>query len=124
MILYGLRHCNTGPARTISQLCTSAIVFRRAAVKTIDIWQIELLDTVPDQVIYGRTPLLFKKGDNLRIDFILKRAPSGPIGQVVPSGSSLLRTQSVNANAGVSGNNDFLMFLGKVVEKIGDNVTG
>lgn len=118
MILYGIRLANTGPARFVSQICTSSIVFRRAAVKTIDIWQIELLDTVPDQVIYGRTPLLFKKGDNLRIDFVLKRAAAQPI-QVQPASGV-----SYNVRSGISGTNDFMMFLGKVVEKIGDNVTG
>lgn len=118
MIIYGLRLSNTGPARFVSQLCTSAIVFRRAAVKTIDIWQIELLDTVPDQVIYGRTPLLFKKGDNLRIDFVLKRVAASPTQLQPASGVAY------NVRSGISGSNDFLMFLGKVVEKIGDNVTG
>jgi hypothetical protein len=124
MILYGLRLSNTGPARQVSHLCTSSIVFRRAAVKTIDIWQIELLDTVPDQVIYGRTPLLFKKGDNLRVDFVLKRAASGPLGSTPASGIAGATALQFGTRAGISGSNDFLMFLGKVIEKIGDNVTG
>lgn len=118
MIIYGIRLANTGPARFVSNLCTSAVVFRRAAVKTIDIWQIELLDTVPDQVVFGRTPLLFKKGDNLRIDFILKRVGTFPVQIQAASGVAY------NVRSGVSGSNDFLMFLGKVIEKIGDNVTG
>lgn len=118
IIIYGIRQVNTGPARQHSKLATSSIVFRRAAVKTIDIWQIESLDIVPDQTIYGRTPLLFKKGDNLRIDFVLKRT----LGTILTSLSGANGAASVSI--GISGYNDFLMFLGKVVEKIGDNVTG
>lgn len=115
LVIYGIRQIGTGMARAGSRLYTSAVIFRRAAVKTIDIWQIEALDTIPDQVIYGRTPLLFKKGDNLRIDFVLRAT------------GRLLLTHSgsvVNIGAGISGYNDTLMFLGKVIEKIGDNVTG
>src|SRR6185503_1867965 len=115
IVIYGIREVQSGPARAASNMYTSAIVFRRAAVKTIDIWQIEALDTIPDQVIYGRTPLLFKKGDNLRIDFILRATAAHALSN---SGTS------ANFGAGISGYNDNLMFLGKVIEKIGDNVTG
>ena len=31
---------------------------------------------------------------------------------------------TVDKQAGISGQNDFIMILGKVIEKIGDNVTG
>lgn len=126
MIIYGLRLVNTGPARFVPQLCTSSIVFRRAAVKTIDIWQIEMIETVPDQVLYGRTPLLYKKTDSLRIDFVLRRASNTAL-QIHTSSSG--QTANVGTNvtgnlAGISGQNDFIMVLGKVIEKIGDNVTG
>lgn len=136
MIVYGLRLINTGPARFVPQLCTSSIVFRRAAVKTIDIWQIEMLETVPDQVVYGRTPLLYKKTDSLRIDFVLRRlhntalqvlATSGSASYVVGAGGATgpLYTGLTGANGpGISGQNDYIMILGKVIEKIGDNVTG
>jgi hypothetical protein len=111
----------TGPGRVVSQLTTSAVVFRRSTVKTIDIWQIEMLDTIPDQVVYGRTPLLYKKGDNLRIDFILKSSAAASTIQTTVSGVG----SSINlAVAGISGTNDYLMFLGKIIEKIGDQVTG
>ena len=116
IVIYGIRCVNTGPARTNSRLFTSSVIFRRAAVKTIDIWQIESLDVVPDQTIYGRTPLLFKKGDNLRIDFVLK--PTLVTGVLSNSGAS------TSIAVGISGYNDNLMFLGKCIEKIGDNVTG
>ena len=72
LIIYGVRQVRTGPGRVNSRLITDAITFRRGQVKTIDIWQIEMLDTTPDQVIYGRTPLLYKKSDNARIEFHLK----------------------------------------------------
>ena len=121
LVIYGIRLLRTGPGRTQTQLTTSSIVFRRSTVKTIDIWQIEMLDTIPDQVIYGRTPLLFKKGDNMRIDFILKSSAAASSIQSTVSGNGT----SVNlAVAGISGTNDYLMFLGKIIEKIGDQVTG
>lgn len=126
MIIYGLRLVNTGPARFVPQLCTSSIVFRRAAVKTIDIWQIEMIETVPDQVLYGRTPLLYKKTDSLRIDFVLRRAANVALQvSTATSGQSYAVGQgSGGSKAGISGQNDFIMVLGKVIEKIGDNVTG
>lgn len=128
MIIYGLRLVNTGPARFVPQLCTSSIVFRRAAVKTIDIWQIEMIETVPDQVLYGRTPLLYKKTDSLRIDFVLRRASNVALQVKAVSGYSYtvgsLTAPNSDNRAGISGNNDFIMVLGKVIEKIGDNVTG
>lgn len=73
--------------------------------------------------MYGRTPLLYKKGDNLRIDFILKAsAAASYIQNAAGTGSS---GSSINlAVAGISGTNDYLMFLGKIIEKIGDQVTG
>jgi len=120
LVIYGIRLLRTGPGRITSQLIASSIVFRRSTVKTIDIWQIEMLDTIPDQVIYGRTPLLFKKGDNMRIDFILKASASLSVVQETPSGYS----QSLLLRQNISGANDYLMFLGKIIEKIGDQVTG
>jgi hypothetical protein len=121
LVIYGIRLLRTGPGRTQTQLTTSSIVFRRSTVKTIDIWQIEMLDTIPDQVIYGRTPLLFKKGDNMRIDFILKASAATSSVQTSVSGYATSNNLVV---AGISGTNDYLMFLGKIIEKIGDQVTG
>ena len=118
LIIYGIRLVRTGPARTSSKLISSAVTFRRGQVKTIDIWQIEMLDTVPDQVIYGRTPLLYKKSDNARIEFNLKS--SGYYYGDVASGQH----SATLVSGGVSGSREHLMFLGKVIEKIGDQVTG
>lgn len=120
LIIYGVRQVRTGPGRVNSRLITDAITFRRGQVKTIDIWQIEMLDTTPDQVIYGRTPLLYKKSDNARIEFHLKA--SGYYYSDFAIGAS-------GATAAVftptlSGSQDYLMLLGKVIEKIGDQVTG
>ena len=56
MIIYGVRATQTGPGRTTCALNIASISFKRASVKTIDIWQIELLDTVPDSVVDARTP--------------------------------------------------------------------
>lgn len=123
LVIYGIRLLRTGPGRTYSTLTASSIVFRRSTVKTIDIWQIEMLDSIPDQVIYGRTPLLFKKGDNMRIDFILKASATF---QAIQGGtaSGVGANMLVQSQASISGTNDYLMFLGKIIEKIGDQVTG
>ena len=121
LIIYGIRLVRTGPARQVSRLLSSAVTFRRGQVKTIDIWQIEMLDTVPDQVIYGRTPLLYKKSDNARIEFNLKS--SGYYWTDTPIVSSGT-TAPVNVAGGISGAREHLMFLGKIIEKIGDQVTG
>jgi hypothetical protein len=118
LIIYGIRLVRTGPARQASKLISSAVTFRRGQVKTIDIWQIEMLDTVPDQVIYGRTPLLYKKSDNARIEFNLKS--SGYYFGDVSSG----QVSATLVSGGVSGSREHLMFLGKIIEKIGDQVTG
>lgn len=122
LIIYGLRLVRTGPARVNSRLVASSVTFRRGQVKTIDIWQIEMLDTVPDQVIYGRTPLLYKKSDNARIEFNLKA--SGYFWTDTPAAATSGTTAAVMVMGGVSGAKDFIMFLGKIIEKIGDQVTG
>lgn len=121
LIIYGIRLVRCGPARQGFASLASAVTFRRGQVKTIDIWQIEMLDTVPDSVIYGRTPLLYKKSDNARIEFHLKASGNYYTNPISAT------TGYFNAPVlvpGASGGNDHLMFLGKVIEKIGDQVTG
>ena len=81
-----------------------------------------MLDTVPDQVIYGRTPLLYKKSDNARIEFNLKA--SGYFWTDTPAGNPSGVGTHIMIAGGVSGAQDHLMFLGKIIEKIGDQVTG
>ena len=128
IIIYGIRLVRAGPARQGFASLASAVTFRRGQVKTIDIWQIEMLDTVPDSVIYGRTPLLYKKSDNARIEFHLKSSGvfyNSPI--LVTSGTFGANAYTMGGpvlSPGASGGHDHLMFLGKVIEKIGDQVTG
>jgi hypothetical protein len=98
IIIYGVRETNNGPGRTASALNISALIFKRSTVKVIDIWHIESLDTMIEGVAYSRTPILFKKNDEARIYFYPK--------------------------TGASGSGDNLILLGKVVEAIGNNVTG
>jgi hypothetical protein len=112
MIIYGVRATQTGPGRTTCALNIASISFKRASVKTIDIWQIELLDTVPDSVVYARTPLLYKKGDYARIDFWPKALGNAGIGA------------GATGATGASGGYDNLILLGKTIEAIGLNVTG
>ena len=96
--MYGVRATNIGPGDVSTTININSIIFKRSSVKTIDIWQIEVLDSVPDRVVYARTPLLYKKGDNARIDFMPKTA--------------------------VSGTTDNLILLGKTIEPLGKEVTG
>jgi hypothetical protein len=98
LCIYGVRATNIGPGDVSTTLNVSSLIFKRSSVKTIDIWQIEVLDSVPDRVVYARTPLLYKKGDNARIDFMPK--------------------------TGVSGTTDNLILLGKTIEPLGKEVTG
>ena len=128
LIIYGIRLVRVGPARQGHASLASAVTFRRGQVKTIDIWQIEMLDTVPDSVIYGRTPLLYKKSDNARIEFNLKASGTyynNPMNVTSGTfGASAFTLQAPVLCPGASGGQDHLMFLGKVIEKIGDQVTG
>jgi hypothetical protein len=95
---YGIRGTGRGPGDTASVLDISSIQFDRSNSKTIDIWQVEQIDTVPDRVGYARTPILFRKGDNASIKFRPKN--------------------------GISGNTDNLILLGKVAESLGKLVNG
>lgn len=99
-VVFGLRATNTGPGRTSSALNTSAVVWKRgtAGTKLIDIWQIEILDTIDQQVVYARTPLLFKRNDDMSIYAFPK--------------------------TGASGSSDNLIILGKCIEALGATVTG
>lgn len=95
---YGIRGTAVGPGAT-GTICKSvSIQFDRSNSKTIDIWQIEQIDTVPDRVGYARTPILFRKGDNAKIKFRPKTT--------------------------VSGQTDTLILLGKVAESLGKLVNG
>ncbi len=95
---YGIRATATGPGATSTALNISSIQFDRSNSKTIDIWEVEQIDTVPDRVGYARTPILFRKGDNAAIKFRPKSSASG--------------------------GNDNLIILGKVAESLGKLVNG
>jgi hypothetical protein len=95
---YGIRATSTGPGATSTALDISSIQFDRSNSKTIDIWQVEQIDTVPDRVGYARTPILFRKGDNAAI--------------------------KMRAKTGSSGGSDNLILLGKVAESLGKLVNG
>jgi hypothetical protein len=122
IIIYGIRLVRAGPARQGFASATSSVTFRRGQVKTIDIWQIEMLDTVPDSVIYGRTPLLYKKSDNARIEVHLKASGYAFTTRLQVATSGVMSGPFLTDT--ISGVQDHLMFLGKVIEKIGDQVTG
>jgi len=95
---YGIRATAVGPGMTGSALDISSIQFDRSNSKTIDIWDVEQIDSVPDRVGYARTPILFRKGDNAAVKFRPKAASSG--------------------------GSDNLILLGKVAESLGKLVNG
>lgn len=95
---YGIRATAVGPGDTDTILGISSIQFDRSGSKTIDIWQVEQIDSVPDRVGYARTPILFRKGDNAKI--------------------------KVRPKTGSSGASDTLILLGKVAESLGKLVNG
>lgn len=99
LAIYGIRASAVGPGATSTALRVNSITYRRSNTKIIDIWQIEPLDAVPERQIFARTPLLYKKGDNARIDF-------------VPKASVL------------SGQTDNLILLGKIAEPLGKEING
>lgn len=110
-VIYGVRLCGIfGPGRVGTEtggnvgsatngcLGISSLIFKRGSVKTIDIWDIEQLGTTIEGVAFARTPLLYKKNDQMVI-------------RVYPK-------------TGASGTADNLMLLGKCVEPLGNNVAG
>jgi hypothetical protein len=98
---YGMRLVGSGPGREHAVLASNSWVWKRSDVKTIDIWPIQSLETISGNAIYGKTPILFKRGDDLAL-------------WAVP-----------NARTAVSSAKfDQLDFLCKVAEALGANVTG
>lgn len=95
---YGVRATATGPGDTSTTLNISSITFDRSNSRTIDIWHIEQIDTVPDRVGYARTPILFRKGDNAKI--------------------------KMRPKTGASGGTDNLILLGKIAESLGKHING
>jgi hypothetical protein len=99
--IYGLRLVGTGPAREHAILTTNSWIWKRSDVKTIDIWPIQTLETIDGQAIYGKTPILFKRGDDMAI-------------WVIPNARTAVSTAKF----------DQLCIQAKVAEALGANVTG
>lgn len=97
-VFYGVKASNIGPADQTTTIGVASITFLRSNTKTVDIWQIEELDSSPLRAVYARTPIVFKKLDDGRINFFA--APKG------------------------SGASENLILLGKVAEAINQTVTG
>jgi len=97
--VFGIMAINGGPTDAATAVNLNSIVWKRSNSKTIDIWQVQALDSVVGRTVWARTPVLYKKGDNARIDFIGK--------------STLL-----------SGAVDNLILVGKVGEPIGKTING
>ena len=95
----GIKAINGGPTDAATAINTNSIVWKRSNSRTIDIWQIETVDFGQDRTAWARTPVLYKKGDNARIDFV---------------GRSTL----------VSGAVDNIILVGKVGEPIGKTING
>ena len=98
---YGLQLVGVGPYRSSSVLKTNSIIWSRKDVKTIDIWPIETLDSSETNRLFGKTPLLFKRNDDLQIEMV-------PNAAVAVSSSKFER----------------MAFLAKIVESHGSTVVG
>ena len=96
---FGVKALNGGPDDAATAVNGICFVFKRSNSKTIDMWHTQLVDEMPDRTVYARTPVLFKKGDNARIDMI---------------GKSTI----------VSGVTDNYVILGKVAEPLGKVING
>lgn len=103
-VFYGYGLAGTGPARAGSKLKSVSWIWKRAQVKTIDIHQIQHLETADPQIILFRTPILLKARDNLRIEII----------------------PNVDTQAGAAPYSKFdeIILYAKVVEAIGQTVVG
>jgi len=99
MCVMGIKAINGGPTDAATAVNTNSIVWKRSNSKTIDIWQIETVDFGTDRTAWARTPVLYKKGDNARIDFVAKSTT-------------------------VSGAVDNIILVGKIGEPIGKTING
>lgn len=100
-VAWGLRQVGSGPARDHAALSINAWIWKRSDVKTIDQWMLQQLETCDGQAVFGQTPILYKRNDDMAI-------------WVIP-----------NARVAV-GNFKFdqLQILMKVVEALGTTVMG
>lgn len=97
--VFGIMAINGGPTDAATAINANSIVWKRSNSKTIDIWQIQVVDSIIGRTAWARTPVLFKKGDNARIDFTAKSTVS-------------------------SGAVDNIILVGKVGEPIGKSING
>lgn len=98
-VIYGVRAVNQGPWRGPQDLNVNSVTFRRNNTRTVDIWPIDDLQDAYHETVLARTPLLFRQGDDMNIEFTPRRADQPP-------------------------QTDNIMLLGRVVEPLGAVVTG
>jgi hypothetical protein len=99
MCVMGIKAINGGPTDAATAINLNSIVWKRSNSKTIDIWHVEVIDYGLDRTAWARTPVLYKKGDNARIDFV---------------GRSTLASGAV----------DNIILIGKIGEPIGKTING
>jgi hypothetical protein len=100
-VAWGVRQVGSGPARDHAVLAINAWIWKRSDVKTIDQWQMQQLETVDGQAVYGQTPILYKRNDDMAV-------------WVIPNARVSIGTWKF----------DQLQVLMKVVESLGTTVMG
>lgn len=95
----GVMCINGGPDDASTAVNTCCVEWQRNGSKTIDEWHIQVVDQLPNRTCWARTPVMFKKGDNARVNLIAK-------------------------STNLSGSFDNLIFIGKVAEPLGKLING
>ena len=99
--IFGIRLVGVGHSRQHAVLAHNSIIWKRSDVKTIDIWSTQAIECSPSGSLWGMTPLLFKRGDDLNVLFV-------PNSRMAVSASKY----------------DMIQIVAKVAEALGANVTG
>lgn len=99
LCVFGIMAINGGPTDAATAVNANSIVWKRSNSKTIDIWHIQVVDSIIGRTCWARTPVLYKKGDNARVDFVAKSTT-------------------------LSGAVDNIILVGKVGEPIGKTING
>ena len=100
-VAWGLRQVGSGPARDHACLVSNAVIWKRSDVKTIDQWMLQQLETIDGQAVYGQTPILYKRNDDMAVWFIPNKRTASGVNKF-----------------------DQLQVLMKVVESLGTTVMG
>jgi hypothetical protein len=100
-VAWGLRQVGSGPARDHACLAMNAVIWKRSDVKTIDQWMVQQLETMDGQAVYGQTPILYKRNDDMAV-------------WVIPNARSAVNSAKF----------DQIQYLMKVVESLGTTVMG